>query len=181
MKHKSSLCARPSVWVCWTPKYSHSYHLRENCIELLQSKCFTNWDVFSLPSQRDFSHREELQQSDVEKWLGFITFLCEVFGTMRSSSGEPFRVLVCPIYTCLREVRTHISTFVWRVRTKHVVVQFPLFCGQMQSTVWIWSVPGKHILRSPSLFPISWSCSLAHRSRHHNREAVKKKHNAGLL
>lgn len=23
---------------------------------------------------------------------------------MRSSSGEPFRVLVCPIYTCLREV-----------------------------------------------------------------------------
>lgn len=54
--------------------------------------------------QRDFSRREELQQSDVERWLGFITFLCEVFGTMRSSSGEPFRVLVCPIYTCLREV-----------------------------------------------------------------------------
>uniref|UniRef100_A0A672YXD6 CBP80/20-dependent translation initiation factor n=1 Tax=Sphaeramia orbicularis TaxID=375764 RepID=A0A672YXD6_9TELE len=54
--------------------------------------------------QRDFCRREDLQQSDVEKWLGFITFLCEVFGTMRSSSGEPFRVLVCPIYTCLREL-----------------------------------------------------------------------------
>ncbi|XP_067339893.1 CBP80/20-dependent translation initiation factor isoform X1 [Channa argus] len=54
--------------------------------------------------QWDFSRREELQQLDVERWLGFITFLCEVFGTMRSSSGEPFRVLVCPIYTCLREV-----------------------------------------------------------------------------
>ncbi|XP_074546445.1 CBP80/20-dependent translation initiation factor [Halichoeres trimaculatus] len=54
--------------------------------------------------QQDFSSREELQQSDVERWLGFITFLCEVFGTMRSSSGEPFRVLVCPIYTCLREL-----------------------------------------------------------------------------
>ncbi|KAM3873904.1 CBP80/20-dependent translation initiation factor [Diretmus argenteus] len=54
--------------------------------------------------QRDFSRREELQQSDVERWLGFITFLCEVFGTMRSSAGEPFRVLVCPIYTCLREL-----------------------------------------------------------------------------
>ncbi|XP_056147045.1 CBP80/20-dependent translation initiation factor [Lampris incognitus] len=54
--------------------------------------------------QKDFSHREELQQSDVERWLGFITFLCEVFGTMRSSAGEPFRVLVCPIYTCLREL-----------------------------------------------------------------------------
>lgn len=54
--------------------------------------------------QKDFSRREELQQGDVERWLGFITFLCEVFGTMRSSSGEPFRVLVCPIYTCLREL-----------------------------------------------------------------------------
>uniref|UniRef100_A0A8C2XKR7 CBP80/20-dependent translation initiation factor n=1 Tax=Cyclopterus lumpus TaxID=8103 RepID=A0A8C2XKR7_CYCLU len=54
--------------------------------------------------QRDFACREELQQSDVERWLGFITFLCEVFGTMRSCSAEPFRVLVCPIYTCLREL-----------------------------------------------------------------------------
>ncbi|XP_070408467.1 CBP80/20-dependent translation initiation factor isoform X2 [Nothobranchius furzeri] len=54
--------------------------------------------------QRDFSRREDLQQADVEQWLGYITFLCEVFGTMRSSSGEPFRVLVCPIYTCLREL-----------------------------------------------------------------------------
>ncbi|XP_043952417.1 CBP80/20-dependent translation initiation factor isoform X2 [Gambusia affinis] len=54
--------------------------------------------------QRDFSRREELQQTDVERWLGFNTFLCEVFCTMRSSSGQPFRVLVCPIYTCLREL-----------------------------------------------------------------------------
>ncbi|XP_061149358.1 CBP80/20-dependent translation initiation factor isoform X1 [Syngnathus typhle] len=54
--------------------------------------------------QKDFVRREELQRSDVEVWLGFITFLCEVFGTMRSSSWEPFRVLVCPIYTCLREL-----------------------------------------------------------------------------
>ncbi|KAK5900811.1 hypothetical protein CgunFtcFv8_025742 [Champsocephalus gunnari] len=56
--------------------------------------------------QRDFARREELQQSDVERWLGFITFLCEVFGTMRSSSADPFRVLVCPIYTCLRELQS---------------------------------------------------------------------------
>ncbi|XP_067114446.1 CBP80/20-dependent translation initiation factor isoform X1 [Osmerus mordax] len=54
--------------------------------------------------QKDFSRREVLQQGDVERWLGFITFLCEVFGTMRSSAGEPYRVLVCPIYTCLREL-----------------------------------------------------------------------------
>ncbi|KAM6232374.1 CBP80/20-dependent translation initiation factor-like [Porphyrio hochstetteri] len=54
--------------------------------------------------QKDFTMREELQQQDVERWLGFITFLCDVFSTMRSSTGEPFRVLVCPIYTCLREL-----------------------------------------------------------------------------
>ncbi|XP_029436168.1 CBP80/20-dependent translation initiation factor isoform X2 [Rhinatrema bivittatum] len=54
--------------------------------------------------QKDFTVREELRRSDVERWLGFITFLCEVFGTMKSSTGEPFRVLVCPIYTCLREL-----------------------------------------------------------------------------
>lgn len=62
-----------------------------------------------VPLQKDFTVREELQQQDVERWLGFITFLCEVFGTMRSSTGEPFRVLVCPIYTCLREVRARAS------------------------------------------------------------------------
>uniref|UniRef100_UPI00398E3882 CBP80/20-dependent translation initiation factor isoform X2 n=1 Tax=Pristiophorus japonicus TaxID=55135 RepID=UPI00398E3882 len=54
--------------------------------------------------QKDFTVRDELQQKDVEHWLGFITFLCEVFGIMRSNAGEPFRVLVCPIYTCLREL-----------------------------------------------------------------------------
>ncbi|XP_067839484.1 CBP80/20-dependent translation initiation factor isoform X2 [Heptranchias perlo] len=54
--------------------------------------------------QKDFTVRDELQQTDVEHWLGFITFLCEVFGIMRSNMGEPFRVLVCPIYTCLREL-----------------------------------------------------------------------------
>ncbi|KAM9331034.1 CBP80/20-dependent translation initiation factor [Gastrophryne carolinensis] len=54
--------------------------------------------------EKDFSVREELHKKDVEIWLGFITFLCEVFGTMKSSKGEPFRVLVCPIFTCLREL-----------------------------------------------------------------------------
>uniref|UniRef100_A0A8B9EIT5 MIF4G domain-containing protein n=1 Tax=Anser cygnoides TaxID=8845 RepID=A0A8B9EIT5_ANSCY len=44
--------------------------------------------------QKDFTMREELQQRDVERWLGFITFLCEVFSTMRSSTREPFRVLL---------------------------------------------------------------------------------------
>lgn len=75
-------------------------------LKLDNRECFSVFSKLTkhpFSTQRDFSRREELQQSDVERWLGFITFLCEVFGTMRSS-GEPFRVLVCPIYTCLREV-----------------------------------------------------------------------------
>ncbi|GAA6079507.1 CBP80/20-dependent translation initiation factor isoform X1 [Tachysurus ichikawai] len=71
--------------------------------------------------QRDFKRREELQQTDVESWLGFITFLCEVFSTMRSSTGEPYRVLVCPIYTCLREVHLHriVTTYCTLLITPH--------------------------------------------------------------
>ncbi|XP_043944904.1 CBP80/20-dependent translation initiation factor-like [Protopterus annectens] len=54
--------------------------------------------------QKDFSRRHELQHSNVEQWLGFITFLCEVFVTMRIKNGEPYHALVSPIYTCLREL-----------------------------------------------------------------------------
>lgn len=67
--------------------------------------------------QKDFARREELRRSDVEVWLGFITFLCEVFGIIRSSSGEPFRVLVCPIYTCLREVCIVCTTILYGLTT----------------------------------------------------------------
>lgn len=85
-------------------------HIYQIWIDCSVSVYFPNVIFLSFYPQRDFSRREELQQSDVERWLGFITFLCEVFGTMRSSSGEPFRVLVCPIYTCLREVCIQIYT-----------------------------------------------------------------------
>ncbi|XP_016325741.1 CBP80/20-dependent translation initiation factor-like isoform X2 [Sinocyclocheilus anshuiensis] len=78
--------------------------------------------------QRDFTRREELQQTDVECWLGFITFLCEVFGTMRSSAGEPFRVLVCPIFSCLREL----------LESPEVKEDAVLCCSiELQSTGWL--------------------------------------------
>lgn len=89
---------------------------------------------FSTSTQRDFSRREEHQQSDVERWLGFITFLCEVFGTMRSSSGEPFRVLVCPIYTCLREVCIHSFIFFFKSITMSITDRLnPSMCSSERS------------------------------------------------
>lgn len=115
-------------------------HLLRTWITCLQSVCSSVFSklshIFLHPPQRDFARREELQQSDVEGWLGFITFLCEVFGTMRSSSGEPFRVLVCPIYTCLREVRIHICTlFVNTFVNKQSISPLTLWRGKASSSV----------------------------------------------
>lgn len=141
----------------------------------------------------DFSHREGLQQSDVERWLGFITFLCEVFGTMRSSSGEPFRVLVCPIYTCLREVsisatymhtEPHSVCFRGNKATsqkhpdcshQYTPRQFPVFSarpsldGRHHSRVWLVvqrcqdAISSRKMGLTPGSDLISWSCSLTHR------------------
>ncbi|XP_077916490.1 CBP80/20-dependent translation initiation factor isoform X8 [Halichoerus grypus] len=89
--------------------------------------------------QKDFTVREELQQQDVERWLGFITFLCEVFGTMRSSTGEPFRVLVCPIYTCLREL----------LQSQDVKEDAVLCCSmEIGRSTWAFTVDSFHLLSS---------------------------------
>uniref|UniRef100_A0A3P9PUV6 Cap binding complex dependent translation initiation factor n=1 Tax=Poecilia reticulata TaxID=8081 RepID=A0A3P9PUV6_POERE len=129
--------------------------------------------------QRDFSRREELQQTDVERWLGFITFLCEVFCTMRSSSGQPFRVLVCPIYTCLREVRMQTR---WKRRAasasrlRNLVSCFSTRRGlDCRHHIEVWlevqtvkthSVPVKKCV-TPGYVPISWSRFFVGRHRNH--------------
>uniref|UniRef100_A0A8C4R8T2 Uncharacterized protein n=1 Tax=Eptatretus burgeri TaxID=7764 RepID=A0A8C4R8T2_EPTBU len=59
-------------------------------------------------------NRDVTQHSNVERWLGFVTLLSEVFGAMRSSDGEPFQVLILPIYTCLQEAcRSFFATKSW--------------------------------------------------------------------
>ncbi|CAN0325014.1 unnamed protein product [Lampetra planeri] len=54
--------------------------------------------------QCEYGQRADTRRRDVERWLGFVTFLCEVYGTMRSSASEPYRVLAIPVYTCLQEL-----------------------------------------------------------------------------
>ncbi|XP_032829717.2 CBP80/20-dependent translation initiation factor isoform X2 [Petromyzon marinus] len=54
--------------------------------------------------QSEYGRRADTRRRDVERWLGFVTFLCEVYGTMRSSASEPYRVLAIPVYTCLQEL-----------------------------------------------------------------------------
>ncbi|KAF4794059.1 hypothetical protein TURU_105362 [Turdus rufiventris] len=95
-------------------------------------------------TMKDFTMREKLQQRDVERWLGLITFLCEVFGTMRSSTGEPFRVLVCPIYTCLREAKLRIMWENWMMEGEHSFTKTGRQCRASYATVCQWIVDAWH-------------------------------------
>ncbi|KPP71426.1 CBP80/20-dependent translation initiation factor-like [Scleropages formosus] len=105
----AKLCDKMALFIVEGTKF------RSLLLNMLQLLTYDEGSAEPFAWTKDFTRREELQQTDVERWLGFITFLCEVFGIMRSSAGEPFRVLVCPIYTCLREVRDatrpHIPRF----------------------------------------------------------------------
>lgn len=45
--------------------------------------------------------KETLRTSSHEKFNGLIVFLCQIYVTMRTISGEHFKVLVDPIFQCL--------------------------------------------------------------------------------
>ena len=47
------------------------------------------------------SEKDSIRGETPGKFLGFLTFLCQVFGNMRTVKGEPFDVLCGPIYDCL--------------------------------------------------------------------------------
>ncbi|KAK7096088.1 CBP80/20-dependent translation initiation factor-like isoform X2 [Littorina saxatilis] len=50
--------------------------------------------------QVDYKGREELQKKSRNRFLGFLSFLTQLFGTMRLVSGEVMQPLVNPIYDC---------------------------------------------------------------------------------
>ncbi|VDH94485.1 Hypothetical predicted protein [Mytilus galloprovincialis] len=51
--------------------------------------------------QLDYKDKDSLRTKSPGKFLGFVTFLCQVFGNMRTAKGEPFNVLSGPIYDCI--------------------------------------------------------------------------------
>lgn len=51
--------------------------------------------------QVDYKDKDTIRKDNPGKFLGFVTFLCQVFGNMRTAKGEPFTVLSTPIYDCV--------------------------------------------------------------------------------
>ncbi|XP_063438349.1 CBP80/20-dependent translation initiation factor-like [Mytilus trossulus] len=51
--------------------------------------------------QLDYKDKDSIRTKSPGKFLGFVTFLCQVFGNMRTAKGEPFNVLSGPIYDCI--------------------------------------------------------------------------------
>ena len=47
------------------------------------------------------SEKDSIRGETPGRFLGFLTFLCQVFGNMRTVKGEPFVILCGPIYDCL--------------------------------------------------------------------------------
>ncbi|XP_005113329.1 CBP80/20-dependent translation initiation factor [Aplysia californica] len=67
------------------------------CIEVGSTK-FRNC-LLSLV-QADYKARKELIASDPARFRGFLAFLCEIFGVMRTANNEVFKPLVNPIFDC---------------------------------------------------------------------------------
>ncbi|KAK3590860.1 hypothetical protein CHS0354_033787 [Potamilus streckersoni] len=51
--------------------------------------------------QNDFTVREEIRTSSKSKYLSFFSLMCQLYGIMKTTSGECLRVLVAPIFDCL--------------------------------------------------------------------------------
>ncbi|KAK3095590.1 hypothetical protein FSP39_016441 [Pinctada imbricata] len=51
--------------------------------------------------QEDFKDKESLRKRNNKRYLGFFTFLCQIYNNMRLATGEPFKPLVGPIFDCL--------------------------------------------------------------------------------
>ncbi|XP_060568337.1 CBP80/20-dependent translation initiation factor-like [Ruditapes philippinarum] len=50
--------------------------------------------------QADYKDKDSLRSKSVSKFLNILSFMCQVFGTMRTAGGEVFKPLVSPLYEC---------------------------------------------------------------------------------
>ncbi|OWF38663.1 CBP80/20-dependent translation initiation factor-like [Mizuhopecten yessoensis] len=51
--------------------------------------------------QKDFKDKEETRKNNLKRYLGFFTFLCQIFSNMRLKQGQCLEPLVVPIFDCL--------------------------------------------------------------------------------
>ncbi|XP_060076627.1 CBP80/20-dependent translation initiation factor-like [Ylistrum balloti] len=51
--------------------------------------------------QKDFKDKDITRKNNLKKYLGFFTFLCQIFSNMRLKQGQCLEPLVAPIYDCL--------------------------------------------------------------------------------
>ncbi|KAL4216761.1 hypothetical protein ACF0H5_024484 [Mactra antiquata] len=54
--------------------------------------------------QKDYKDRNELRSKSVSKFLNNLSFMSQIFGTMRTAGGEVFKPLVGPLYECFNLV-----------------------------------------------------------------------------
>lgn len=45
-----------------------------------------------------------MRKSENARYLGFVTFLCQVFGNVRLATGDTMKPLVAPVYECLEQI-----------------------------------------------------------------------------
>ncbi|XP_060587118.1 CBP80/20-dependent translation initiation factor-like [Ruditapes philippinarum] len=54
--------------------------------------------------QADYKDKDSLRSKSVSKFLNILSFMCQVFGTMRTAGGEVFKPLVSPLYECFNMI-----------------------------------------------------------------------------
>ncbi|CAG5122148.1 unnamed protein product [Candidula unifasciata] len=54
--------------------------------------------------QTDYKERNELLEKNPARFGGFLAFLCEIFGIMRTATNEVFKPLINPLFDCLNLV-----------------------------------------------------------------------------
>ncbi|CAE1315783.1 unnamed protein product [Acanthosepion pharaonis] len=76
---------------------------RSNLLKLLQADFadLQQYLVSMANNDHEQNSKEALRTSSHEKFNGLIVFLCQIYVTMRTISGEHFKVLVDPIFQCL--------------------------------------------------------------------------------
>ncbi|XP_041356187.1 CBP80/20-dependent translation initiation factor-like [Gigantopelta aegis] len=82
--------------------------------------------------QKDFEGKDDLRRESSSRFLGFFTFLCQIFGEMRTATGEHFRPLITPIFHCV-DLMLGVSDRDVQAKTKENADEIECILLQFQS------------------------------------------------